>query len=601
MKRSAILLLLMAFAAGALGASPDVITATSLSVHSVPKYQAGFTHFDYANPDAPKGGTLRMGSVGTFDSFNRYATRGNFATFSDSLNDSLMTGSLDEADVYYGLIANKVEYASDYTWITFFINPDARFQDGTPIVADDVVYSFNKFMTEGVPQFHLYYADVSVAALDAQRVRFTLKKGDKALMISLASTTVIPKKFWSTHKLSEPITEVPLGSGAYTIKDFKMGQYLVYQRLPGYWALNLPVNKGQLNFDAIRYDYYKDEDVAFQAFVAGEYDVYQERVAKNWATKYTGKNFDSGAIVKEAIPDQSPQGMQAEIFNTEKPIFKDRRVRQALSYAMDFEWMNKNLFYNQYTRLRSYFTNTPYEATGLPSADELKILNPLRDKIPPEVFTTEYRPPVTDGTGSIDNQISAAFALLKAAGWELRNQKMVNVATGDPLQFEMLLWNESDKRVALPIQQNLQRMGITMTIQLVDPTQYQNRVWKMDFDMTSGVYQAFFYPNTDVNDVWRSNYVDSTYNLAGVQDPAVDSLVDQIVANQENPGALLTLGHALDRVLTWNSYVIPDWYLGKYRVAYWNKFSRPSVLPKYDLGMGSWWLDKAKEAKLPKQ
>ena len=600
MKRNGIILLMLLAVGGALMAAPSVTVSYYLSVHGTPKYPANFTHFDYVNPDAPKGGTLRMGTIGTYDSFNRYGQRGDFAAASESFYDSLMVQSLDEAEVYYGLIAEKVEYPSDYTWITFSINPKARFQDGKPITADDVVFSFNKFMTEGVPQFHIYYADVKAEALDKLRVKFTLKKGDKAMMVSLAGITVFPKQYWATHKLSEPITDVPVGSGAYTVKDFKLGQYVVYERLKDYWAMDLPVNKGQLNFDFIRYDYYKDEVVSFEAFKAGQYDFYQERSAKNWATLYTGRNFDNGAIVKEMVPDDSPVGMDGMIFNIQRPFFKDRKVRQALSYALDFEWMNKNLFYGQYSRVRSYFTNTDYVATGLPDDAEKKILEPIRAKIPPEVFTEEYNPPATDGSGNIRDQVRSALALLKDAGWEIRSEKLVNVKTGEQMAFEMLIWNSADERVMLPIQKNFQRMGINVTIRTVDSSQYQNRVWKRDFDMIRGVYPSFFYPNTDVNDVWRSNFIDSTYNQAGVQDPAVDYLVDGILANQENAKALLAWGRALDRVLTWNLYLIPDWTLPKYRIAYWNKFSRPPVKPRYDLGVGTWWFDTAKEAKLPK-
>ncbi len=600
MKRLSILLIFLASVA-LLGAAPKVIASYALSVHGTPKYQAGFARFDYVNADAPKGGTLRMGTVGTYDSFNRYATRGDFAASSEIFYDSLMVPSLDEAEVYYGLIAQKVEYPSDFGWIIFHLNPRARFQDGKQITAGDVVFSFNKLMTEGVPQFHIYYADVKAEALDTLRVRFTLKKGDKAMMVSLASLVVLPRQYWESHKLSEPLTEVPLGSSAYTVKDYKIGQYVVYQRLKDYWAIDLPVNKGQLNFDAIRYDYYRDETVGFEAFKAGEYDFYSERSAKNWSTLYTGKNFDSGAIVKEMLPDQSPQGMDGMVFNVQRPFFKDRRVRQALSYALDFEWMNKNLFYGQYSRARSYFANTDYEAKGLPDAAEIKVLEPLRSQIPPEVFTKEYNPPVTDGSGNIRDQIRQALSLLKEAGWEIRNEKLVNVKTGEPMCFEMLIWNSADERFLLPIQKNLQRMGITASIRTVDSSQYQNRVWKRDFDMIRGVYSAFFYPNTNVNDLFRSNYVDSTYNLAGVQDPAIDKLVDGILANQENEKPLLAWGRALDRVLTWNFYVIPAWHLAKYRVAYWNRFSRPAVQPKYDMGLGTWWLDRAKEARLPKK
>jgi microcin C transport system substrate-binding protein len=293
--------------------------------------------------------------------------------------------------------------------------------------------------------------------------------------------------------------------------------------------------------------------------------------------------------------------MQALVFNIQRPIFKDRRVRQALNYAMDFEWMNKNLFYNQYVRTRSYFTNTPYEAKGLPGPDELKVLTPLKGKIPDEVFTTEYRPPLTDGSGEIRDQVRQALALLKEAGWEIRDQKLVNAKTGEPFVFELLMDSPTMQRVAVPVQKNLARMGITMSIRQVDSSQFVNRLRNRDFDMISGGYDAMAYPGTNLNDAWRSTYIDSTYNTAGVQDSAIDYLVDGCVANQENEKALLTWGHALDRVLTWNCYVIPEWNLSKFRVAYWNRFSRPAVRPKYTLGLGSWWWDKDKEAGLPRK
>jgi microcin C transport system substrate-binding protein len=601
MKALALIAAALAACTFTLGAAPRVIISNAISVHSKPRYPMGFTHFDYVNPDAPKGGTLRMGALDSFDNLNRYSERGNYAAASESLYDTLMTASEDEQEVYYGLVAEKVEYPEDSGWIIFHINPKARFQDGAPITAADVVFTFTKFMAEGVPQFRLYYKDVAVQALDTLRVKFTLKKGDKALLVSLAGLSVIPPQYWRTHKLNEPLTEPPLGSGAYVLRDFKMGQYLVYERLKDYWGKDLPVNKGQLNFDFIRYDYYKDEVVSFEAFKAGQYDFYQERIAKNWATLYTGRNFDNGAIVKETLPDERPQGMQALVFNTQRPLFKDRRVRQALNYALDFEWMNKNLFYGQYTRNRSFFGGTEYEARGLPTGEELKILERLRGKIPDEVFTREYNPPVTDGSGNIRDQIREAMALLRDAGWEIRDGKLVNAKTGEPMAFEMLLWNSTDERVALPLKKNLERMGITMSIRLVDSAQFQSRWTKGDFDMTSGGYDAVFYPTVDLKITWRSDYLDSSYNQARVQDPAVDALIDGIVASQENEPMLQAYGRALDRVLTWNFYVIPEWHLGKYRIASWNRFSRPAVRPRYSLGIGSWWLDPAKEGKLPKK
>ncbi len=601
MKKLGLTVLALVLAGAAAWSAPRIIVSYAIALHGEPKYGPGFTHFDYVNPNAPAGGTLRSSAIGTYDNFHRYAQRGVAAAASTSFYDTLMVSSDDEIDVYYGLIAQKIEYPEDYSWVIFHLNPKARFQDGKPITAADVVFSFNKFLKEGVPQFKQYYAPVDKAeALDSQRVKFTLKSGSREMLVALAGLTVLPKHYWESRDFSEPSTEIPLGSGAYTVSDYKIGQYVVYKRLPDYWGRDLPVMKGRLNFDYIRYDYYRDETVALEAFKAGEYDFRQESVAKNWATLYTGPNFDAGYIVKEEIPHEIPPGMQAWVYNVQRPVFQDRRVRLALSYLFDFEWANKNLFYDQYTRTRSFFENTKYAATGLPGPEELKYLNPLRDKIPPEVFTEEYNPPKTDGSGNIRPQLRTALRLLQQAGWEIRDQKLVNTRTGDPFEFELLIYSPAWERVAIPFQQNLKRAGITMNIRLVDTSQYINRLRERDFDMLVDTYGPFLYPSSDMKIVFRSDYIDSTYNTAGIQNPAVDALIDQIDANQENDQALVALGRALDRVLQWNYYVIPQWHISAFRVAYWNKFSRPAVRPKYALGLDTWWVDSAKEARLPK-
>jgi len=602
MGKSCIAAVVLALVASA-GAWAQVTVASSLALHSEPKYKDGFAHFDYVNPGAPKGGTLRQWSMGSYDNFNRFADRGVCAAGAEGyFYDTLMVGSLDEDEVYYPLIAEKVEYPADFSWIAFRINPKARFQDGKPITAEDAVFSFNKFMTEGVPQFKQYYDGVKAQSTSASRVKFTLKAPDKALAVSLADLPIFPRAYWASRKLSDPQTDIPVGSGAYTVKDYKIGQYVVYERIPGYWAAGLPVNVGQNNFDRVRYDYYRDETVAFEAFKAGEYDFYRETDAKNWSTMYAGKQFSSGKIVKETLPDLRPQGMPSLVFNVQKPMFKDRRVREALGYAFDFEWLNKNYFYGLYMRPRSYFSNTEYEAVGTPGPEELKVLEPVRSKIPPEVFSKEYRPPVSDGTGNIRDQIKAALALLKEAGWEVNGQgRLANVKTGEAMAFELLIYRPAMERVAASVKRNLERMGVTMTIRMVDTTQYTKRMRSQDYDMIDRGYDPMYYPGLDVKAIWRSNYIDSSYNLTGVQDPTIDYFVDGIVANQSNPKALLAWGRAFDRVLTWNHYVIPTWSIGKYWIAYWDKFGKPAVTPKYALGIGTWWIDPAKEAKLPKK
>ena len=552
------------------------------------------------NPDAPKGGSIAFYTLGTYDNFNRYAQRGDPAIASDGFNDSLMIDSDDEVNVSYGLIAEKVEYDSEYRWIIFHINPKARHQDGRAITAEDVVFSFNKFVAEGVPQFKSYFALVEKAeVLDRLRVKFTLSEGDKEMMISLGGLTILPKHYWQSRDLSEPLSEIPIGSGAYTVGDYKMGQYITYRRLDDYWAMDLPVNRGRFNFDTVRYDYYRDQTVAFEAFKAGEYDIRIENEARKWATQYTGPAIEARHIVTEEIPHEIPPGMQSFIFNVKRPVFSDRRVRMALNYLMDFEWMNRNIFYGQYTRTRSYFQNTEYAATGLPGEAERKVLEPIRDRIPAEVFTEEYNPPVTDGSGNIRTQVRQALRLLKQAGWEVRDKQLVNVQSGEPFVFELMIYTDTTERIAIPLQKNLERVGIRMDIRKVDPSQYLNRWHDHDFDMVSSGYSAHFYPDTSMKITWGSDYLDSTYNQAAVQDEAVDYLLTGIEENQNDDEALLQWGRALDRVLTWNHYVIPQWHLSKFRVASWDKFSRPKLRPKYALGMDTWWVDPAKERRLP--
>lgn len=594
MRKLVVVLAILAVSIVGAGAQQGkTIVSHAISLRGEPKYKAGFKHFDYVNPAAPKGGSIAFHEIGTYDNFHRFAQRGVAAEGAATFYDTLMTSSADETDSYYGLIAEKIEYPSDFTWIVFHLNPKARHQDGKRITAADVVFSFNTFMEKGVPQFKQYYQDVAKAeALDEGRVRFTLKKSDKELMIALGTVTILPKHYWESRDFAEPLATVPLGSGAYTVADFKIGQYVVYERVKNYWAADLPVNVGRLNFDRIRYDYYRDDTVALEAFKAGEYDFREENSALFWSTMYSGPAFSANRIVKEEIAHDIPQPMQAFVFNIQRPLFADRRVRMAINYALDFEWMNKNLFYDQYTRTRSYFQNTDYAATGLPGPDERKILESIKDKIPPEVFAKSYEPPKSDGSGNLREQTRAALALFKEAGWEIKDSKLTEVKTGKKFEFELLLYSSTMERVAIPVKNNLERFGVTMNIRTVDTTQFINRLRERDFDMISSGYSANYYPSTDLKIVWRSDYLDYTYNTAGVQDPAIDYLVDGIEANQTNPAALLAWGRAFDRVLQWNHYVIPQWHIAKFRVAYVNKFARPAVRPKYSLGLDTWWVTR---------
>ncbi len=584
-------------------ASAAVVETSVLVGFGEAKYQPDFTHFDYVNPDAPKYGTVTFGQVGTYDNFNRFASRGVAATASGELYDTLMYSPADEIDAYYPLIAESVRYSDDYTWLELKINPKARFHDGVPITAHDVAFTFDKFMKEGVPQYRIYYQDIkSVTAKDDLTVRIDMAKPNREKLFSFAqSARVLPKHFWQERNLSEPLSEPPVGSGAYKITDYKSGQSVTYSLADDYWAKDLPVNVGRKNFKTIRYDYYRDDTVMLEAFKAGEFDFRLESSAKFWANSYTGANFDNGYIIKQEIPHQKPESTQGFVFNTKSDVFKDPKVREALTYAMDFEWMNKNMFYDQYKRTRSFFQNTDYEAKGLPSEGELAILNQFKDKLPPRLFTEEYQPPVTDGSGRIRSQMRTAFKLLKEAGWELKNKVMVNKQTGEPLSFELLIYSPTTERIAIPVQKNMSLMGIDMKIRTVDTTQYIKRLRDRDFDMVSSPFSENAYPSPNLMIVWNSNYLDSTYNTAGVTDPVVDYLTSEIAKNQQDSAKLLDLGRALDRVLQWGFYIIPQWHSGTYRVAMWDKFERPDVMPKYDLGQDTWWISKEKAMKLPEK
>ncbi|MCU7784071.1 extracellular solute-binding protein [Lelliottia amnigena] len=570
----------------------------AFAVLGEPKYDANFTHFDYVNPAAPKGGNITLSAMGTFDNFNRFALRGVAAERTDSLYDTLFVTSDDEPGSYYPLVAEAARYADDFSWAEVTINPRARFHDGSSVKASDIAFTFHKFMTEGVPQFRLVFKGTTVKAIAPLTVRIQLAEPSKESMLSLFSLPVMPESFWKDHKLSDPISTPPLAGGPYRITSWRMGQYLVYSRVKDYWAANLPVNRGRWNFDSIRYDYYLDDNVAFEAFKAGAFDMRQEVSAKNWATRYIGKNFANHYIVKDEQKNESAQDTRWLAFNIQRPVFTDRRVRQAITLAFDFEWMNKALFYNAYSRTNSYFQNTEYAARDYPDAAELTLLAPLKAEVPPEVFTTIFVPPTTKGSGYDRDNLLKASALLDESGWVLKNQKRVN-AQGKPLTFELLLSSGGNNQWVLPFQHNLERLGITLEIRQVDNAQITNRMRNRDYDMMTRLWQAQPWPSTNLRISWASEYINSTYNAPGVASPAIDTLIGKIIAAQGDKEKLLPLGRALDRVLTWNYYMLPMWFMAQDRLAYWDKFAKPSVRPIYSLGFDNWWYDVNKAAKLP--
>lgn len=577
-----------------------VTTSHAIALRGEAKYAADFKHWEYVNPDAPLAGTLTQATIATFDNFNRYAQRGTPAPLSTSFYDTLMTPNLDEDSVYYCLICRTVSYPDDYSWVSFTINQSATFQDGVAVTAQDVGFSFNKFMTQGVSQFAKYFKGVTAEVINDHEIKFVLPKKDKDFMLQLVTLTIFPKRYWQDKDLAEPLNTPPLGSGPYQVKDFKMGQYVVYERNKNYWALNHPTKKGTMNFDIKRVDIYKDTTVMIEAFKKGEFDLRTESDSKLWATTYQGKNFTADHIKLEKIINQNPRPMRGFIFNTQRPIFADRKVREALGLMFDFEWTNKKLFYSADVRNYSYLQDSDYMARGLPQGRELDILTAHKDQLPEEVFTKEYNPPITDGSGRLRRQSRQALTLLKEAGWSLKKGKLFNAA-GQPFEFEIMLWRAIDERYVIPFQKNLAKIGITLHIRTVDIAQATNRLRERKYDMMIHQMGGGVHPSSDLQLYFHSKYIDSTYNSTGYTSELVDLLLEKIATHQQQPAELKAYGKALDRVLLWQFLVIPQWYNKHYRVAYWDKFSRPALKPKYDLGLSTWWYDASKAQQLPKR
>lgn len=559
------------------------------------KYKPGFTHFDYVNPDAPKGGAVKFNSIGTYDTFNPFTLKGVKAEGLGYLFDTLMVASSDEPDSQYGLVAQSVSVAPDHLSVTFELRPKARFHDGSQMTPADVIWTFDTLKAKGTPQYHLYYADVLKAEqIGEHGVKFTLRSAEnRELPIILGELPVLSKKYWAGRDFEKTTLDQPLGSGPYKIASFDAGRSITYRLVPDYWAKDLPVRKGRFNFGTIRYDYYRDASVALEAFKAGQYDIRQENVAKNWATGYTSPALSAGLFKMQRIKNQVPEGMQAFAFNTRRPIFKDPRVREALGYLFDFEWANKNLFYGAYARSESYFSNSDLASSGLPSPDELKVLEPLKADIPPTVFTKPYQAPKTDGTGDIRANLRAALGLLKEAGWTIKGGKLVN-DKGEQFAFEFLNVQAEFERILLPFADNLRRIGIAMNLRTIDPSQYENRLNNYDFDMVVVGIPESLTPGNEQRGYWTSAAADEPggNNVMGVRSKAVDKLVDLIIGSPDRK-ALLTRVHALDRVLLHSYYVIPNWHIDVFRVAYWDKFGRPKINPPYALALDTWWIDPA--------
>jgi microcin C transport system substrate-binding protein len=569
-----------------------------LSLFGDLKYGADFQHFDYVNPNAPKGGAMKFSAIGTFDTLNPFIVKGVPAAGIGQLFDTLMLQSSDEPGSNYGLIAESVDLAPDRLSELFTLRKGARFNDGSPITPDDVVWTFDTLRKHGLPMYRSYYADVTKVEKEGDRgVRFSFKSAEnRELPVIVGEMPVLSKAYWSGREFEKTTLEPPVGSGPYKIDALEAGRSITYRRVADYWAANLPVRKGRENVDVIRYDYYRDGTIALEAFKAGQYDIRQENSSKQWATGYESPALSSGLIKKEQIKNELPSGMQGFGFNLRRPLFQDPRVREALGYAFDFEWSNKNLFYGLYHRTRSYFDNSELAATGVPQGDELKLLEPFRGQIPDDVFTKEYNPPKYDGSGEIRDGLKQALALLKQAGWSFKGEQLVNDKTGQPFKFEFLNDDPQIERVALPFLQNLKRLGIIATLRTVDVSQYQQRMDNFDYDMTVTVIAQSLSPGNEQREFFGSAAADQmgSQNLIGIKSPAIDTLIEQVI-QAPTRADLVTRVHALDRVLQYGYYLVPQYHLGDYWFAYWNKFRHPDTAPKYAPGLDTWWVDTGAE------
>ena len=564
-----------------------------IAMHGELKYPIHFTHFDYVNPSAPKGGTLRQASFGAFDTFNPFVIKGNSAPGIGMLFETLMTSSLDEPFSAYGLLAETVEVPSDRTYVLFTLHPQARFHDGSPVTADDIIFSFNILKEKGIPQYRYYYADVDkVEKISPLSVRFTFHPGDnRELPLILGQMPVLSQKDWEGKDFTQTTLTPPVGSGPYQVDSFEQGRFISYRRDPNYWGKDLAVNKGQHNFDKIRYDIYRDTTVAVEALKSGAYDIRIENEAKKWATAYGTEDSKKEQLIKKAFHHGLPSGMQGFVFNTRRPIFSDVRVREALGYALNFNWINQNLFYNSYTRTQSYFDNSDLAAKGLPSPQELAFLTPFKEALDPRVLTEEIKLPSPDPMNPRP-ELLKALDLLKQAGWEVKDNVLQD-KNGTPFEFEILLDSSGAaawERICLPFTRMLKKLGIKASIRVMDMLQYKNRLDNFDYDMFVFVWGQSLSPGNEQSYFWSCDSKDQkgSYNFAGVCHPAVDYLIEKIIsaATREE---LETATKALDRVLMWGFYVIPHWFLPETRIVYWDKFGFPQNTPMHGTSFSLWW------------
>ncbi|OLU35485.1 extracellular solute-binding protein [Pseudomonas sp. PA27(2017)] len=576
------------------------------------KYPASFTHFDWVNPEAPKGGTLRIMAAGSFDTLNPYTLKGtspvataNFMQYGvTELNEPLMVGtgqydpSGDEPASSYGLIASSVEYSEDRSWVVFNLRPEARFHDGKPITAYDVAFSYRLLLKEGHPQYRTSLQEVKrVDILNRHRVRFVLKRADNPLLIlRLGELPVLPQHYWKGRDFKATTFEPPLGSGPYRITQVNPGRSLSFERVKDWWGASLPANRGKYNFDRVEVDFYRDSHVAFEAFKAGEFDFYIEQQAKNWANNYRFPAATRGEVVRAEIPHQIPTQTQALFMNTRRATFEDARVREALGLMFDFEWTNRTLFNSSYTRAASYYPNSEFSAKGKPEGAEWLLLSPFRGQLPAKLFTEPFKMPVTDGRGIPRETMRRALGLLAEAGWKPSGQRLTN-GKGQPLSFEILLVNPNLERILQPFTENLASIGIQANLRTVDRAQYKQRLDRFEFDMilltlpqtlSPGLEQSLYFHSSQASVKGGKNY-------AGINDPVVDALLEKLLSARTRDEQVAAT-RALDRVMLWQYYTIPNWYIDYHRLAYRNRFAFVAT-PPYTLGLRSWWLKPTETAR----
>jgi microcin C transport system substrate-binding protein len=616
--RAIILLLLSALAAvPALAEDGTVTRSSAIAVLAKPALPPDFPYFPYVNPTAPKGGEVTLASIGTYDSFNPFILRGTATGGMVSpwvvlpggsgsgstvghVWESLLTSSADEISSGYGHLAQTIELPADKMWVAFELRPEAKFSDGAPVTAEDVAWTYRTLLEKGRPSFRIQMADVKDVMVEGpRRVVFHFKSNDnRELPLILGGLPVLPKHFFEGRDFTRPLTDPPIGSGPYRIANFELGRGVTYARRPDWWAVDMPTGKGTNNFDRVRVEYFRDSTVAMEAFKAGQIDLRSENISKNWATAYEFPAVARGLVKKQDFSHHLPTGIQGYAMNTRRPVFANPLVRQAMAEVFDFEWANKNLFYGTYTRTLSYFSNSDLASSGVPEGDELKLLEPYRKELPPALFTEPFKLPVTDGSGNNREQLRHALELLRQAGWTVKDRKLVD-ANGQPMSFTILLDEPSLERVALPYVQTLQKIGVDARVRTVDPAQYQHLTDDYDFDMIMMIYPEGDIPGNELRDYFTcaASKAQGSFNTPGVCDPAVDALVEKIVTAQDRE-TLKTAGRALDRVLLWRWYLVPNWDSRTFHIAYWDRFGHPDKPIREGFNFDTWWVDAAKTTAL---